>query len=174
MSIKVNLKPYYEWLKDVAKKREALKERTVKNRRILSDNKEIVGLMGEMAYSIVTGESVDTRLLLGGDGGVDFPGGVNVKATDHKEAKWLIVDLDKLHEADVYVMVLVDLGKMIGDIIGWIDLETFLEIGCEKDFGHGMRWGVMLTNLRKPMEFQKINYAVYQRYEQYSKLIKST
>jgi len=169
--IKINLKPYYGWAKYIADERSAQKEALVGKGRVFSKNYQVVGILGELAYSIVTGEVMDYKQRLLGDGGTDFPGGVNVKSGEKGRTKYLIEDIDKLGEVCVYVLVIVDLATISAEIVGWIDMSGFINNKIIKDFGFGDRMAVDISHLHDAMSHKPIYDAVLRRYNQYAKLL---
>jgi hypothetical protein len=171
MSIKVNLKPYYYWAKFIADERSAQKEALVGKGRVFSKNYQIVGILGELAYSIVTGEPMDSKQRLLGDGGTDFSGGINIKSGEVGKTGYLIEDIDKFGDVDIYILVVVDLGKITGDIRGWIGSDEFQEKGIIKDFGFGNRKAIPVDKLHDIMTFGPIYSKVLTRYNQYHKLL---
>jgi len=171
MSIKVNLKPYYAWAKFIADERSAQKEALVGKGRVFSKNYQIVGILGELAYSIVTGEAMDSKQRLLGDGGTDFSGGINIKSGEVGKTKWLIEDMDKFGEVDIYILVVVDLGRITGEIVGWIDGDGFQCRGMVRDFGYGDRFALPVDELNDIMTFQPVWDKVNKRYKQYEKLL---
>jgi hypothetical protein len=171
VSIKLNLKPYYAWAQFIADERSAQKEALVGKGRVFSKNYQIVGILGELAYSIVTGEPMDSKQRLLGDGGTDFSGGINIKSGEVGKTKYLIEDIDKLGHVDIYILVVVNLGKITGEIIGWIDYQGLREGSRVKDFGYGDRLALPIDELHDIMTFGPVYNTVLKRYNQYSKLL---
>lgn len=62
--------------------------------RVFAPDQQLVGILGEYVFSLITGVPLDLRLLAGGDDGFDFPG-VNVKTSEEKKAHYLIEYTDK-------------------------------------------------------------------------------
>ena len=87
--------------------------------RPLSSNYEEIGLRGEHAFGALTGIYPDTRLLPGGDGGVDFNVPLMFR-TDVKSADKpynLLLPVEERRTADIYVLT----GPMGDDwgCFGW-------------------------------------------------------
>ena len=61
-----------------------------RSHRPLSNNYELVGILGEVIYGFMTGELYDSRLKIAGDDGFDFQGRIQVKASEKKNARHLI------------------------------------------------------------------------------------
>lgn len=114
----------------------------------LSNNYEFVGILGELIYSYIMGEEMDTRLRINGDNGLDFSKlNVQVKTSEEHKARHLIEYLDKKIKFDYYVFVVVNLEEKTGYIRGWISVKDFMEKRFLMDFGYGQRWAMELDEL---------------------------
>ncbi len=113
--------------------------------RVFSKDQQLVGILGEYTFSLITGVPLDIRLLVGNDDGFDFPS-VNVKASEEGKARYLIEYTDKVFNG-WYAFVCVNLEGRYGYVKGVIRSTAFKE-KCEiKDFGFGDRLALHLSNL---------------------------
>jgi hypothetical protein len=71
--------------------------------RPLSHNYELLGVMGEAAFSAVFGLPVDESRRPGGDAGVDFRVSFTIDVKTARRAANLIVEVGRVH-ADIYVL----------------------------------------------------------------------
>ena len=116
----------------------------------MSSNYELVGILGELIYSFVMGEMMDTRLKIAGDDGIDFSKlNVQVKASEEYKAKHLIEYINKKINFDYYVFVIVNLEEKKGYIRGWISVEDFIKKRDRRDFGYGYRWALHVDKLNE-------------------------
>jgi hypothetical protein len=143
---KLNIEPYFEYAKYIAYQRSSQKEK-YKTSNPMSDNYEVVGVLGEIVYQIQTNEMFDYRLLVNGDDGDDFNFGVNVKSSEEHKAKHLIEYLDK-KIPKIYVFVKINLEKKYGYIYGWIFGFEFERDHKIIDFGYGKRKSIVLEKLK--------------------------
>ncbi len=79
----------------------------------------LISIAGEFAYGIWKGEEPNLELLKEGDGGTDFPGGVNVKATPANKAPHLLLPEHEKITAKFYVLVSVEVEHKRARIWGW-------------------------------------------------------
>jgi hypothetical protein len=113
--------------------------------RVFSPDQQLVGILGEYTFSLITGIPLDIRLLVGGDDGFDFPG-VNVKASEEKKAFNLIEYTDKVFSG-WYIFVCINMEEKYGYVKGVIHSTTFQEKCRIKDFGFGPRKALSLSEL---------------------------
>src|ERR1035437_5916430 len=92
--LKIDISPYLEYAKFIAKQRHEQKKNFASSKQ-LSPNYEVVGVLGEIIYQIQLNETFDHRLLINGDVGYDFKLDVNVKASEENKAEHLIEYQDK-------------------------------------------------------------------------------
>ena len=78
---KISLKPYWSYAKHIANERVEQKK-FYKSSLPLSENYEMVGVLGEIVYAIEMGEDFNEELLVDGDDGSDFINDVNVKTSE--------------------------------------------------------------------------------------------
>ena len=141
----VSLKPYWEYALYIASQRQKQKEK-YKSCLPLSENYELVGVLGELTYSILLGEDFNDTLLVNGDDGTDFSGGVNVKSSEEHKARHLIEMPDKPCP-EVYVFCVVNLKRRYGKMRGWLYGTEFQMTYKKMDFGYGPRYAVELKKL---------------------------
>ena len=111
----------------------------------LSPNYELVGILGEMLFSRITGMEMDKELRVSGDDGFDFPD-INIKTSEEHKARHLIEYLDK-EFVGFYVFVVVNLEEKYGYIKGYMPSEQFDDLYKIVDFGYGPRKAVELEHL---------------------------
>lgn len=137
----------FDYAKRLADQRSKQKEHYMSSNP-MSDNYELVGVLGELIYSFVMGEMMDTRLKIAGDDGIDFSKvSVQVKASEEYKAKHLIEYMNKKLNFDYYVFVIVNLEEKTGYIKGWISVSDFIKKRYRRDFGYGYRWTIHLNEL---------------------------
>lgn len=109
-----------------------------KSRRVFSDDFEVVGMIGEAAFAKAFNLPMDLRLLLSGDGGVDFItpiGTVDVKT--FRKAFNLLVDENRM-SADIYVLASYNDATKEAVLLGWEYGEVLKQCPI-RDFGYGVR-----------------------------------
>ena len=146
----VDLSPWWEKLRAVASQRNAQK-RDFRSSKYWNADSHFMGLCGELLYAIDRGEKVDTRLLEGGDGGTDFPGGVDVKACRFNSNAYLKHPVRAKHWPEIFVLCFVDKKKKRGRILGWATAKE-LRDGEIKDFGYGPQYTLPQYKLM-PIDF---------------------
>lgn len=154
--MKIDLKPYWAFAEYIARERHELKKDRP-TATILTDQHWLIGILGEITYSLAAGEPFDARLLpAAGDGGNDFPERVNVKASP-AGSRFLIEYPDRISQAtEYYVLCLIDMDKQEGTVKGWISREAFQATAETKDFGYGPRLAVPAESLEPPATFTPI------------------
>ena len=109
-----------------------------KSRRVFSDGFELVGTIGEATFAKAFNLPMDLRLLLEGDGGVDFAtpaGTIDVKT--FRKAYNLIIDVNRI-SADIYVLARYNDETKDAKLLGWEYGEVMKKCPT-KDFGFGVR-----------------------------------
>jgi len=126
------------------------KKKGYKSHNQMSTDYELVGILGEMAFGYMTHQLPKTRYSVGGDGGVDFRGGVQVKSSLVGKGNHLIEFIDKdFTKFGWYVYVLVDLKKKKADVFGYISVKDFLAQAKKRNFGYGIRLALDKSKLNK-------------------------
>jgi hypothetical protein len=115
----------------------------------LSPNYELVGILGEMVFSLIIGSKMDLELRAEGDDGYDFDK-INIKSSEEHKAKHLIEFTDKIFKG-FYVFVIINLKHRYGYVKGFIHSQDFIKKGEIIDFGYGERLA-MNIDLLKPWE----------------------
>ncbi|MFA5207191.1 MAG: hypothetical protein WC428_00675 [Candidatus Paceibacterota bacterium] len=158
--LKINISPYLEFAKFIAKQRHEQKKSFASCKQ-LSPNYEIVGVLGEIIYQIQLNEVFDHRLLIDGDEGFDFKHGVDVKSSEESKAEHLIEYQDKNY-SNIYVFVKINLEERYGYIYSWIFGNEFEKIAKVRNFGYGDRNSIMLEEMKPyytyPPYIKKIIY----------------
>ena len=133
--------------------------------RPLSEDYELIGLLGEVEFGKLTGQMVDLERRLDGDKGVDFvvPLNFTVDVKTARKAFHLIHEVGKGF-ADIYVLAQYDDGTKGVELIGW-EWGAVLARAPEKDFGYGIRNHYIPADKLRPMSelVRRIN-----RYGQFS------
>jgi len=141
---KVDLSEVWDSAEKIARERHEQKK-DYKSNTQFSDNYDIVGMLGEYVFGLVTGHPLDTRLLIAGDDGFDFPD-INIKTSEERKAKHLIEFVDKSFDG-WYVFVVVNLEHKYGYIKGSIHSSSFDQKSQIIDFGYGKRKAIHLDEL---------------------------
>ena len=98
----------------------------------------LIAIAGEFAYGFWKGEEPNMELLKSGDGGSDFAGGVNVKATPATpKAPHLLLPKHEKIKGRFYVLVTVDIVGREARIWGWAPADEvsalpFREFGSKR------------------------------------------
>ncbi len=158
---KICLKNVYELAEKIAKERHEQKK-GYESCLPLSDNYELVGVLGEMVFSLVTQIPMDTELRAEGDDGYDFHM-VNIKTSEEHKARHLIEFTDKEFNG-WYVFVIVHLEKRYGWIEGYIHSDEFKDMAETIDFGYGERLAISIEWLheyepKKPLVLNNVYLA---------------
>lgn len=155
MSGTISLRGKTKKIKKMAKQRHEIKKGRSYYKQLgdIEFNPHLLGLLGELTFSIITGLPIDEKLKRNGDGGVDFiyqgvP--INVKTTRWKSGLPMLEFEKKYNNFDgVYVYIMVDEERKKGRIIGWIDRDEMPWVWGWKDFGFGERIFVRRKDLHK-------------------------
>ncbi len=119
--------------------------------RPLSDDYELVGLLGEVAFGKLTGQMVDLERRLDGDKGIDFvvPLNFTVDVKTARKAFHLIHEEGK-GLADIYVLAQYDDENKTAELLGW-EWGAVLARAPVKDFGYGIKNHYISADKLKPM-----------------------
>ena len=150
----VDLSPYWVRLRALAEERYQQKDGFASSRYWNPDS-HFVGLCGEVLYALATGERVDTRLLLEGDGGSDFRGGVDVKTCRFSRDAYLKHPVGAKRWPEVFVLCYLDKQQQAGRILGWVQAGVLKDSNEVKDFGHGPQHVLHQTQLRPIVSLNK-------------------
>jgi hypothetical protein len=103
---------------EIGRKREKGKT-GYKSHRPLSEGYEILGTMGELAFSMFSGLPVDKSVKANGDGGVDFTLPLTIDVKTARKANNLLVEKGK-NMADIYVLAQAnpDISNEV-TLLGW-------------------------------------------------------
>jgi hypothetical protein len=142
-----------EWCKNLAIKRSGSMNHsdTLNSQNFLKQKpswyRHYVGVLGELAYSIHTGQAVDETTIGKGDSGIDFEDGVQVKASDTVNKPNLMFPVSQFNRkiAKNYVLAWVKLPEV--ELIGRITREKILEVKTTKDYGYGNTYFVSHSHL---------------------------
>ena len=114
-------------------------------------NTHIIGAIGELAFSELTGLPVDWSQKKRGDNGIDFVIkniGIDVKTRklESKEPDLAVYDQHPWNvTADFLVLCAVNSNEVI--FIGWTTKYRFIFSGKPLQYGKNTRWGVPLSSL---------------------------
>jgi hypothetical protein len=120
--------------------------------RIWRSQQNLMGLCGEQVFALDTGRLLNRDVYLGGDGGADFDGGINVKATPWLPDRLvtgrmhLIENAPPKHWARFYVLTVIDEARQLGAIFGWARGRE-LRAAPIHDFGFGPRHAIPADDL---------------------------
>ncbi len=119
--------------------------------RPLSEDYELIGLLGEVEFGKLTGQMVDLERRLDGDKGVDFvvPLNFTVDVKTARKAFHLIHEAGKGF-ADIYVLAQYDHETKNIELIGW-EWGAVLARAPVKDFGYGIKNHYIPAENLKPM-----------------------
>lgn len=122
-----------------------------KSSRPLSEEYELVGLLGELEFARATGFMPDLERRLDGDKGIDFivPVKLSVDVKTARKAFNLIHEEGKPF-ADLYVLAQYDDATNETKLIGW-EFGSVLKKAPIKDFGYGIRNHYIPAENLKPM-----------------------
>ena len=103
------------------------------------DMAHFLGVIGELGYSLVTGEDVDEEIYAVRDGGQDFDG-VEVKTITYMgagepELKIPVGEYERRIPPNSYVLVRFDLNRNEVDVLGQITRSNFDEKKKKKQYG---------------------------------------
>jgi hypothetical protein len=154
-----------DWCRDLAKRIHDVKgeEDTVNSQNFYKNKPDwwrtFVGKCGEQAWSNYTGHPVDDRILPRhmGDDGTDFPGDLQVKASDTIKMPNLMFPVTqykrkKEKKPKLYVLVWIGLyesGAGVGTILGEIKREDMFAVFKKDDFGYGLTYVVSNAELKQ-------------------------
>ena len=131
----ISLAPYWDGLKAIAQRRNQQKRRYGSSRYWTEDT-HFVGLCGEKVYGILTEQPIDEELKARGDGGVDFPGSVDIKGVPFWSDPWLKIPQADGFKAHWYGLVGLHLAHQCGYYIGMVRRSVIAKAPL-KDWGHG-------------------------------------
>jgi hypothetical protein len=124
--------------------------------RPLSEDYELIGLLGESKFGEICGQMPDLQRRLGGDNGVDFivPLKFSVDVKTARKAYHLIHEQGKKF-ADIYILAQYDDAGGCANLIGW-EWGMILMRAPVKDFGHGiLNHYIPAKDLRPMSELEK-------------------
>jgi hypothetical protein len=119
--------------------------------RPLSEDYELIGLLGEVEFGKLTGQMVDLERRLEGDKGVDFvvPLNFTVDVKTARKAFHLIHEEGKGF-ADIYVLAKYNDEAKTTELLGW-EWGAVLSRAPVKDFGYGIKNHYIPADKLKPM-----------------------
>jgi hypothetical protein len=119
--------------------------------RPLSEDYELIGLLGELEFAQLTGQMVDLERRLCGDKGVDFvvPLNFSVDVKTARKAFHLIHEKGKSF-ADIYVLAKYDDEAKTTELLGW-EWGIALSKAPVKDFGYGIENHYIPADKLRPM-----------------------
>jgi len=109
-----------------------------------ADKADLLGVAGEWAWSLATGQRQDESTLV--DLGFDSPDGTNVKAVAEPDLR-LVVSPGKLGHATAFALVYVNLQEKLATIIGTATREQ-VQAAPLRNLGHGLRHVVEQKDLQ--------------------------
>lgn len=112
-----------------------------------------IGALGEIVFSLYSGLTVNTWTIGRGDDGSDFPGGINVKASDCKTEPRLMILKTMWERKHAKVYVIVWINEPHAHILGGITSEEFARVHKSHDWGRGETYFVEANQLHPIEEF---------------------
>jgi len=144
-----------QFAKDLGFKRSAsMNHATTKNSFNPFKNKpnwhrHYVGALGELAYSIYSGEEVDVTTIGRGDEGYDFNNKTDVKSSDLDRKPNLILGVNNFNRkyAERYVLAWIKLPEI--ELLGYITRQEIIDKNNIRNFGKGDLYFVSHNELHK-------------------------
>lgn len=154
----------WRWATGLGKKRSgSMDHANTKNSRNFMPDKppwwrHVIGVVAELGYSWWSGCPVNTTTIGRGDDGTDFPGGIQVKGSDHETPPDLLLGVSQWNRkhAAIYVLAWVRPDEVI--LMGWITRKEIEARHTIHDFGWGPAMVIPYTILY-PMETLQLNHA---------------
>ena len=137
--------PFWNYLQHLAKLRDQQK-REFQSSRYWNRASHFIGLVGEFVFSLESGLPLDSSLKINGDGGVDFPGGIQVKTSTNLKDPTLKELIEPKDWSAYYVLVKVDPTRKWAKYLGWC-LGGTLKNGEIENYGLGQRRVLRPTQL---------------------------
>jgi|TARA_B100000085_G_C18493711_1_gene492354 hypothetical protein len=137
----IDLKEYWPTIERLSNERHQQKKNYKTALHYSKHVTHIVGLAGEFTVSAMCDRYVDHRLLVAGDGGVDFTSDgktIDVKASRYWREPHLRQFTNPKHWADYYILVGVDVDNKRGRVAGHCTKEM-LKAAPKFNYGHGSR-----------------------------------
>lgn len=152
-----DMAPHWDELQRLAELREAQKANYRSRMLNKKGSTHFFGLLGEKAYSLHAGLPMDSRLLICGDKGDDFPDGTDVKTRTHGDP-YLLHPANKAKWPRArFVLAFVGIPEKKVYLLGWASVEE-LRAAPTKDFpgtrhgpGHAIHWRA-LRRMWAPIE----------------------
>ena len=134
--------------------------------RPLSNDYELIGLLGEYAFQMWSGKPMDFTIRPGGDDKIDFilHTGITVDVKSARKAYNLFRECGKKH-ADILVLAHVHSNELVS-LLGW-EYGVIMAMQPSKEFGYGIRNHYMPARSLKPMSKLKDLWLGEARGEQY-------
>jgi hypothetical protein len=154
--MKINLtKEQIEYCYDLAKKRHDAKHKSFRNKsQIIPSNKgdsfeselkfekeympHFLGIVGELAWSLYSGDKVDENIYKVRDNGEDFDGievrTITYKGNGEPELKVKVAEYESKNP-QIYVLTKFDLEEKSVTILGRISRENFDQVKVKKKYG---------------------------------------
>lgn len=150
----VDLSPYWERLRILAEQRYEQKD-GFSSSRYWNQDSHFLGLCGELLYALATRQKIDTELRITGDGGTDFPGGVDVKTCRFETDAYLKAPVGTKRWPDIFVLCYVDKEQRRGRILGWAWSDDLWATGEIRDFGYGPTYTLHQDRLRALSQLER-------------------
>jgi hypothetical protein len=133
-----DLAPFWGYLQWLASQRDRQKSE-FSSSRYWNRSAHFIGLVGEFVFSLESGLPLDADLKINGDGGIDFPGGIQVKTSTNLQDPTLKEMLEpKGGWSAYYALVKIDVERKWARYMGWC-LGATLRNGPIENYGPGQR-----------------------------------
>jgi hypothetical protein len=147
----IDLSEHWEELTKLARLRDNQKKNYKSTKNWSKDSTHLLGLIGELCFSINTGLKIDKTLKVAGDDGYDFIHNgktYDIKTTSYYSKPNLIQNLNPKKWADYYILVGVNMSKKTAKIFGYATKEE-LQNAELYDYGYGNRRVIEEDGLNK-------------------------
>ncbi len=135
----IDLAPYWAQIQTLAAERNTQK-RGYRSSRYWSTDPHFVGLCGEFAISLASGQPVDTALKVMGDAGHDFVLAgyrIDVKAVTYWDDPHLKHPVNASSWPDAFALVAVDQDGQRAKIVGFVSSTQLVADNQIRDYGYG-------------------------------------
>jgi len=145
----IDLSPYWPELEAIAEGRDGPK-RDFDSSEYWTDDSHLKGVCGEKIHSLVTGRPMDDVARINGDGGSDFPNGIDIKTATVWQDPWLKHPVAATKWPRRFVLVALDFDNKRGRSMGWATAEDMKKAPARSwrekgPLQHSLRW----TDLRQ-------------------------
>lgn len=147
----VDLSSIWSHISSIGDSRDVQKKNYKSSKNWSKHSTHVLGLIGEICFSVYTGIDACLELIPEGDGNIDFI--INGKSIDIKTTRyWKDPDLKQYPNpkkwADAYVLCAVDVDEKRAKIFGWTTKEAIVN-AKKVDYGYGVQLSMNHSELNK-------------------------